>query len=155
CKREWLEQLGRFGGEEHQYHGTCATAVPHGVHQRDQPRAVQQSEHNSNQLEFRPCDFHFAVAANDPVRDEGAVLIHSLRERAVNALVLFLSLALSADSLAGQASIEAAMQLVAAGKLDQAASMLLELEKASPADPEVQYRFGLVLLKQGKLDEAR
>lgn len=70
-------------------------------------------------------------------------------------LVFCLSLALSAAGFAGQASIEGAMRLVAAGKLDQAASMLLDLEKARPADPEVLYRFGLVLLKQGKLDQAR
>src|SRR5437764_1127820 len=52
-------------------------------------------------------------------------------------------------------SIEKAMQLVSAGKLAEADSMLLDLEKADPRNPEVQYRFGLVLLKEGKLDAAR
>jgi tetratricopeptide (TPR) repeat protein len=33
--------------------------------------------------------------------------------------------------------------------------MLLVLEKAEPRNPELEYRFGLVLLKEGKLDEAR
>jgi tetratricopeptide (TPR) repeat protein len=56
---------------------------------------------------------------------------------------------------AQQASVERAMELVAAGKLDQAASMLLDLEKADPQDAEVAYRFGLVLLKQGRLEDAR
>jgi tetratricopeptide (TPR) repeat protein len=56
---------------------------------------------------------------------------------------------------AQQISVTKAMELVAAGKLDQAASMFLDLEKAEPRNPEIAYRFGLVLLKQGKLEEAR
>jgi protein O-GlcNAc transferase len=52
-------------------------------------------------------------------------------------------------------SIEKAMQLVSTGKLAEAESMLLDLEKADPRNPEVEYRFGLVLLKEGKLDDAR
>src|SRR5438105_14386627 len=47
------------------------------------------------------------------------------------------------------------MELVAAGKLDEAAAMFLELEKADPRNAEVEYRFGLVLLKQGNLEDAR
>src|SRR5262245_1670422 len=53
------------------------------------------------------------------------------------------------------ASIARAMQLVAAGKLDQAATMLAQLEQAEPRNAEVAYRFGLVLLRSGKLAEAR
>ena len=47
------------------------------------------------------------------------------------------------------------MQLVSTGKLAEAESMLLDLEKADPRNPQVEYRFGLVLLKEGKLEEAR
>jgi tetratricopeptide (TPR) repeat protein len=47
------------------------------------------------------------------------------------------------------------MQLVAAGKPDQAEPMLRALEKADPRNSELLFRFGLVLIKQGKLDEAR
>jgi tetratricopeptide (TPR) repeat protein len=75
--------------------------------------------------------------------------------RTLKNLVLSLSLARSVCCFAQQPGVEKAMQLVAAGNLDQAASMLLELEKADPADFEVQYRLGLVLLKQGRLKEAR
>jgi tetratricopeptide (TPR) repeat protein len=67
----------------------------------------------------------------------------------MRAAVLFLALA------AQQVSVEKAMELVAAGRLDQAAAMLLDLEKADPRNAEVEYRFGLVLLKQGKLEDAR
>jgi tetratricopeptide (TPR) repeat protein len=52
-------------------------------------------------------------------------------------------------------SIEKAMQLVSAGKLAEADSMLLDLEKADSRNPEVEYRLGLVLLKEGKVDDAR
>lgn len=54
-----------------------------------------------------------------------------------------------------QPSVEQAMALVAAGKLDAAASMLGDLEQRSPTDPDPAYRLGLILLKQGKLDESR
>src|SRR4051794_25759907 len=52
-------------------------------------------------------------------------------------------------------SIEKAMQLAAGGRLGAAESMLLDLEKIDSRNPEVEYRFGLVLLKEGKLEEAR
>jgi tetratricopeptide (TPR) repeat protein len=67
----------------------------------------------------------------------------------------FLLLTFVAAHAFQQSSVEKAMEMVAAGKLDQAASMLLDLEKADPRNPEVAYRFGLVLLKQGKLEDAR
>jgi tetratricopeptide (TPR) repeat protein len=69
----------------------------------------------------------------------------------MSSLVLFFALALLAET----PTIEKAMQLVASGKVEQAASMLSELEKADPRNPEIAYRFGLVLLKQGKLEDAR
>jgi tetratricopeptide (TPR) repeat protein len=68
---------------------------------------------------------------------------------------LLLLLAFAAAHGLEQASVQKAMDLVAAGKLDQAASMLLDLEKADPRNPDIAYRFGLVLLKQGKLEDAR
>jgi len=70
-------------------------------------------------------------------------------------LALVLGLILASVHAEQRLSVENAMELVAAGNLDQAASMLLDLEKAEPQNPEVAYRFGLVLLKQGKLDDAR
>jgi tetratricopeptide (TPR) repeat protein len=73
----------------------------------------------------------------------------------VRMLSLVLVLIASAFHAAGQPSVNKAMQLVAAGQLDQAGSMLLELEKSDPRNPEVQYRLGLVLLKQGKLEDSR
>ena len=54
-----------------------------------------------------------------------------------------------------QTGIDRAMELVAAGKLDMAASLLLDLEKADPRNAEIPYRLGLILLKQGKLEDAR
>jgi tetratricopeptide (TPR) repeat protein len=71
----------------------------------------------------------------------------------MRAVLLWLTLA--AAHAAQPISVEKAMELVAAGRLDQAAAMLLALEKADPRNAEVEYRFGLVLLKQGKLEEAR
>jgi tetratricopeptide (TPR) repeat protein len=68
---------------------------------------------------------------------------------------LFLLLTLTAAHAVQQISVEKAKELVAAGKLDQAAAMLLDLEKADPRNLEVAYRFGLVLLKQGKFEDAR
>ena len=70
-------------------------------------------------------------------------------------LAFFLLLTFAAAYAVQQASVKKAMELVTAGKLDQAASMLLDLEKADPRNPEIAYRFGLVLLKQGKLEDAR
>ena len=71
----------------------------------------------------------------------------------MKALFLLLTLAIAhADE---RPSIEKAMQMVSTGKLAEADSMLLDLEKADPRNPEVEYRFGLVLLKEGKLDDAR
>ena len=63
-------------------------------------------------------------------------------------------LALAVAHACEQISIEKAMELVAAGKLDQAAAMFLDLEKTDPRNPEIAYRFGLVLLKQGKLEDS-
>jgi tetratricopeptide (TPR) repeat protein len=54
-----------------------------------------------------------------------------------------------------QPSIDKAMQLVSSGKLAEAESMLLDLEKAAPRNPEIEYRLGLVLLKEGKLEDSR
>jgi tetratricopeptide (TPR) repeat protein len=47
------------------------------------------------------------------------------------------------------------MKLVSLGRLDQAETMLRELERAAPGEFEIQYRLGLVLLRQGKLEDAR
>src|SRR4051812_21513933 len=69
-------------------------------------------------------------------------------------LAVVLMLAAGAGSAVAQSSIDAAMKFVAAGKLKDAESMLRDLEKADPRNPEVQYRLGLVLLKQGKLEDA-
>jgi tetratricopeptide (TPR) repeat protein len=66
-----------------------------------------------------------------------------------------LLLTLAAARADERPSIEKAMQLVSAGKLAEADSMLLDLEKADSRNPEVEYRFGLVLLKEGKVDDAR
>ena len=52
-------------------------------------------------------------------------------------------------------NVEKAMALISAGKLDAAAAMLSDLETADPKDPDPPYRLGLVLLKQGKLEESR
>ena len=70
-------------------------------------------------------------------------------------LAAFVLLTFAAAQAAEQVSIGKAMELVAAGKLDQASAMLLDLEKAEPRNAEVAYRFGLVLIKQGKLEDAR
>ena len=70
-------------------------------------------------------------------------------------LAFFLLLTLPGANAVQQVSIETAMELVAAGKLDLASLMLLDLEKADPRNPEIAYRFGLVLLKQGRLEDAR
>src|SRR5262245_48865231 len=64
-------------------------------------------------------------------------------------------LVILATFAAEQPTIERAMQLVAASKLDEAESMLLEMEKTDPRNVEVEYRLGLVLYKLGKLDESR
>jgi tetratricopeptide (TPR) repeat protein len=73
----------------------------------------------------------------------------------VRTLSVFLLLTLRAVDADERPSIGKAMQLVSTGKLAEAESMLLDLEKAEPRNPEIEYRFGLVLLKEGKLEEAR
>jgi len=73
----------------------------------------------------------------------------------MNARTAFLLLTLGAAQAMQQVSIPKAMELVAAGKLAEASSMLLDLERADPRNPEIEYRFGLVLLKQGKLGDAQ
>jgi tetratricopeptide (TPR) repeat protein len=52
-------------------------------------------------------------------------------------------------------SVEEALHLAATGRAAEAEQMLLALEKTHPADPEIQYRLGLVLLRNGKLTPAR
>ncbi len=66
-------------------------------------------------------------------------------------LLLLAAAAFAAD----QPSVDRAVQLATAGKLNEAEAMLTALEKAHPRDADLQYRLGLVLLKHGKLDEAR
>src|SRR5579884_3514682 len=66
-------------------------------------------------------------------------------------LLLLAAAAFAAD----QPSVDRAVQLATAGKLDEAEAMLTALEKARPRDADLQYRLGLVLLKHGKLHEAR
>lgn len=68
-------------------------------------------------------------------------------------LILFLWLAQAAAN-GEQPSVEKAMALVAAGKLDAAAAMLADVENSNPRDPDPAYRLGLVLLKQGKLEDS-
>src|ERR1051325_5660196 len=70
-------------------------------------------------------------------------------------LALLLLLALASAYAFQQKSVQKALELVAAGKLDQAAAMLLDLETADPRNADVSYRLGLVLIKEGKLEEAR
>ncbi|MDQ6663563.1 MAG: tetratricopeptide repeat protein [Acidobacteriota bacterium] len=70
-------------------------------------------------------------------------------------LLLFLWLAQAAAIAGEQPSIERAMALVSAGNLEAAAAMLGNLEIRNPSDPDPAYRLGLVLLKQGKLDDSR
>jgi tetratricopeptide (TPR) repeat protein len=73
----------------------------------------------------------------------------------VSKTVLLWWLTFAAASAQEPPTVQKAMELVTAGKLDQAASMFLELEQADAQNPEVEYRFGLVLLKQGRLEDAR
>jgi tetratricopeptide (TPR) repeat protein len=62
---------------------------------------------------------------------------------------------LLAGVLATAQSVDRALQLAAAGRTNEAERMLLGLEKANPRDPEVQLRLGLILLRNGKLPQAR
>ena len=55
---------------------------------------------------------------------------------------------------AGESSVEAAMKLVAAGKLEEAEVMLRALAGSESRNTDVHYRLGLVLLKRGKPEEA-
>jgi tetratricopeptide (TPR) repeat protein len=54
-----------------------------------------------------------------------------------------------------QPTVEEALRLIGAGRPAEAEKILLGLEKARPGDPEVQYRLGLVLLRNGKPAAAR
>ena len=54
-----------------------------------------------------------------------------------------------------QPTVEEALRLIGVGQPAEAEKMLLGLEKARPGDPEVQYRLGLVLLRNGKPAAAR
>ncbi|MEO8127148.1 MAG: tetratricopeptide repeat protein, partial [Bryobacteraceae bacterium] len=53
-----------------------------------------------------------------------------------------------------QVSVDDAMRMVAAGRLDEAETALRNLTAANPRDADLHYRLGLVLVKQKKLDEA-
>ena len=53
------------------------------------------------------------------------------------------------------ASVKDALRLAGEGRSAEAEQMLAGLNRANPGDPEIQYRFGLVLLKNGKLAAAR
>jgi tetratricopeptide (TPR) repeat protein len=70
-------------------------------------------------------------------------------------LLLFLFVTEAAAIAGQQPSVERAMALVSAGDLEAAAAMLGDLESQSPEDPDPAYRLGLVLLKQGKLEDSR
>ena len=69
-------------------------------------------------------------------------------------LVWILGCAFSVIAVPAQ-SVEEALRLVGAGRGAEAEKLLLALEKAKPGHPEIQYRLGLVLLRNGKLPEAR
>ena len=71
-------------------------------------------------------------------------------------LVLSKSLRAPCPAVAAQPpSAEEALRLAAAGRAAEAEQILLAMEKANPGDPEIQYRLGLVLLRNGKLAQAR
>ena len=56
----------------------------------------------------------------------------------------------------GQTSnLDEAVRLAAAGRSAEAEQMLLQMEKVNPRDPEIEYRLGLILLRNGKLAPAR
>ena len=46
------------------------------------------------------------------------------------------------------------MKFAAAGKLEEAESILRDLERTDPRNADVQYRLGLILLKRGKPEDA-
>jgi len=52
-------------------------------------------------------------------------------------------------------SLAEALRLAAEGRSAEAEQMLANLNRANAGDPEIQYRFGLVLLRNGKLAAAR
>ena len=71
------------------------------------------------------------------------------------AKLLILFLLIRGTALAEEKpSVERAMALVSAGNLEAAAAMLQDLETQNPNDPDPAYRLGLVLLKEGKLDDS-
>ena len=73
----------------------------------------------------------------------------------LSAVACFLCSAVGAQTPAKVPTLDDALQLAAGGRLDESERMFLTLENASPQDPEIQYRFGLVLLKRGKVTQAR
>src|SRR5262245_38775814 len=58
-------------------------------------------------------------------------------------------------STVAASSVEEALRLAATGRPAEAEQMLLMLEKTNPGDPEIQYRLGLMLLRNGKPLQAR
>jgi tetratricopeptide (TPR) repeat protein len=67
------------------------------------------------------------------------------------ALTLFCSVSVWGQAQPDMSSaIAEALKLASAGNLQRAEEILTQLEKASPEHPEVQYRLGLVLLRQQK-----
>jgi len=68
--------------------------------------------------------------------------------------VVLLLLTLDAATGAAQSSVEAAMKFAAAGKLEEAESILRDLERTNGRNADVQYRLGLILLKRGKPEDA-
>jgi tetratricopeptide (TPR) repeat protein len=56
----------------------------------------------------------------------------------------------------GQASaVDQAVELAGQGQAQRAEQMFLALEKAHPDSAEIPYKFGLVLLRQGQVEQAR
>jgi tetratricopeptide (TPR) repeat protein len=53
------------------------------------------------------------------------------------------------------ASVAEALRLAAEGRSDEAEQMLANLNRADSGNPEIQYRYGLLLLRNGKLAAAR
>ena len=85
-----------------------------------------------------------------------ASLPSSNKDTPVRGMKLLLAIATLALAWAApQASLDAAVQLATSGRLREAEAMFLALEKQSPKDAELQFRFGVALIKTGKLDQAR
>lgn len=65
-----------------------------------------------------------------------------------------LAVVLWAASALAQVTLDQAMDLAAKGRFAEAEQALRGLEKTQPADLEVRYRLGLVLLRNGKVKDA-